>query len=457
MKTNILLINPPIYDFAAFDLWSKPLGLLYLSSILKAQGINVFLLDYMDRRFEGLSVYYEQNPGIKIPKGRHYLKQNISKPAPLKNIPRKYSRYGIPREIAASFLSSIPRPDIIIMTSIMTYWYPGILEAVQTLKALFPNTPLVLGGIYAALCPEHILTSLQARGFIVSHETSIQNPAPQTVFLSKGISLAELNPSLKALGIKAHIPSSFARYPAPDFSFYPKEYAVLRMSWGCPFRCSYCAQDILSGGGFISKEPNVIFDEICGFVKQGIKDIVFYDDALLYEPNLNLKPLLRLIISARLNIKIHTPNALHMRFLDFELARLMKEAGFILPRFSLETNNAALQKKTGSKINNKEFEKGVEMLKEAGFADGEFMVYLLMGMPGQSFEDIGNAIDYVKGLGGRISLSEYSLIPKTRDFEALRGVADFLDEPLLHNKSVYPLFDGSQWGKIYDLKLKSKK
>jgi hypothetical protein len=33
---KILLVNPPVYDFAAYDLWAKPLGLLYLSSLLKA-------------------------------------------------------------------------------------------------------------------------------------------------------------------------------------------------------------------------------------------------------------------------------------------------------------------------------------------------------------------------------------------------------------------------------------
>ena len=31
MKSTLILINPWIYDFAAYDLWSKPLGLLYLA------------------------------------------------------------------------------------------------------------------------------------------------------------------------------------------------------------------------------------------------------------------------------------------------------------------------------------------------------------------------------------------------------------------------------------------
>jgi hypothetical protein len=47
-KPNILLINPWIYDFAAHDLWSKPLGLLMLAGLLRAQGYNLSLLDCLD-------------------------------------------------------------------------------------------------------------------------------------------------------------------------------------------------------------------------------------------------------------------------------------------------------------------------------------------------------------------------------------------------------------------------
>jgi hypothetical protein len=33
-EKSILLVNPWIHDFAAYDLWMKPLGLLYLGGIL---------------------------------------------------------------------------------------------------------------------------------------------------------------------------------------------------------------------------------------------------------------------------------------------------------------------------------------------------------------------------------------------------------------------------------------
>jgi hypothetical protein len=37
---RVLCINPWIYDFAAYDHWSKPLGLLYIAAFLRERGIG---------------------------------------------------------------------------------------------------------------------------------------------------------------------------------------------------------------------------------------------------------------------------------------------------------------------------------------------------------------------------------------------------------------------------------
>ena len=47
------------------------------------------------------------------------------------------------------------RPDLILVTSLMTYWYPGVQETIQELKSRLPDVPVVLGGVYASLCFDH--------------------------------------------------------------------------------------------------------------------------------------------------------------------------------------------------------------------------------------------------------------------------------------------------------------
>ena len=45
----VLLVNPWICDFAAHDLWAKPLGLLQIGSLLRAGGYRVGFIDCLDR------------------------------------------------------------------------------------------------------------------------------------------------------------------------------------------------------------------------------------------------------------------------------------------------------------------------------------------------------------------------------------------------------------------------
>jgi len=55
-------------------------------------------------------------------------------------------------------LQLIPKPDLILVTSFMTYWYPGVNETIRIIKETYSETPLILGGIYAGLCNEHAVS-----------------------------------------------------------------------------------------------------------------------------------------------------------------------------------------------------------------------------------------------------------------------------------------------------------
>lgn len=48
MSIRFLLVNPPIYDFAAYDFWLKPYGLLSVAGYLRGKA-EFQLFDYLDR------------------------------------------------------------------------------------------------------------------------------------------------------------------------------------------------------------------------------------------------------------------------------------------------------------------------------------------------------------------------------------------------------------------------
>ena len=50
-----LLVNPWIHDFAAYDLWLKPLGLLYTGAVLREHGYKIDMIDLLDRGVFDLS------------------------------------------------------------------------------------------------------------------------------------------------------------------------------------------------------------------------------------------------------------------------------------------------------------------------------------------------------------------------------------------------------------------
>ena len=110
----MLGINPPVYDFAWFDLWSKPAGLLALLHNLRRSGNNVRLIDCL---------YEARTKPLGL--GRWKTEQTLAdKPPPYRDleIPRRYYRFGLGRDEFRKRLASCPKPDVILVTSAMTYW-----------------------------------------------------------------------------------------------------------------------------------------------------------------------------------------------------------------------------------------------------------------------------------------------------------------------------------------------
>ena len=130
---HILLVNPWIHDFAAYDFWAKPMGLLSIAGLLRHHGIRVSYIDCLDR-------FHPRAPGTD-PAARHgrgpYLKTRIAKPSGLNDVNRHYSRYGILPSWFVEDLSRLDTPDLVLVTSLMTYWYPGVQETIKQIKSVF--------------------------------------------------------------------------------------------------------------------------------------------------------------------------------------------------------------------------------------------------------------------------------------------------------------------------------
>jgi hypothetical protein len=442
MKPTVILINPWVYDFAAYDLWAKPLGLLYLASRFRALGFQVRLLDCLDVHNPRMEKVRLTKRPLRRPYGTgKYWKQQVPKPQQLSNIPRAYSRYGITPQLFRAELERIKNPAAILVTSLMTYWYPGVFEAIRLAKELHPHAPVLLGGIYASLCKEHARTFSQADAVFPS--TNQFWPAGLTDFLTENI--ADFPIEKKS--------QPFAPYPAFDL-LTRADYVCLLGSSGCPFRCSYCASYYLNPH-FLKRDPDDLFEEVLFWHRaHGIADFAFYDDALLMDAENHINLFLEEIIRNNLNVRFHCPNGLHITYIDQEISNLLYKAGFRSIRLGLETSDTALHKRLGKKFSGGEFEQAIAYLKRAGFAPDQIGSYILIGLPGQSDDQVAEDIEYVGRTGTLPYLSEYSPIPHTRLWKEAVAVSrfDLNSDPLFHNNSIIPCWDGDVFKRVNRLK-----
>lgn len=411
---HILLINPWITDFAAYNFWMKPLGLLHIASLLRVNGFHVTLIDCLD-------VYSKKKPYGD----GYFFKTWIEKPKPLKSVPRNYSQYGIPEEALREKLSLMEKPDVIGVTSGMTYWYPGALKIIEIVRKFFKETPIVLGGIYATLCHEHAL-KYSGADYVIKGRGEIRGSK-----LISELTSHNLQP------LTSNLRTDY--YPA--FDLYPQlDFVCITTSRGCPLRCTYCASQVLYDG-FDRRDPDDVVREIEYWVtRYTIENIAFNDDALLIKPEDHILPILREVIKKGLRCNFHTPNGLHIREIDEGLATLLYKAGFKTIRLGFETSHEPTQAETGGKVGNREFVDAVRHLRRAGYSGDEIGVYVMVGLPGQRAEEARTSIAYVLENGARPILVEYSPIPHTPLFEKAKQTSSFEleNEPLYHNNSILP-------------------
>jgi radical SAM superfamily enzyme YgiQ (UPF0313 family) len=375
----------------------------------------------------------------------HFHKEQVDKPDVLECIPRKYSRYGIKPDVFEEELQKLPRPDAVLVTSMMTYWYPGAFHAIRLVKEHYPNVPVLLGGIYATLCHGHAVRYSGA-DFCISGEGETEALQKVSELTNWPVS------SMPDLGR----PDS---YPYPAFDLLNNhDVLCLITARGCPYNCTYCASSLLRNS-FSQRDPSKVLDEIAYWLdRYRFRNIAFYDDALLYRSDERLVPLLRGIQKMNISCNFHTPNGLHARNVTREIAELMFAAGFKTIRLGLETADDFLQAKTGGKVTRTEFEQAVRNLQRAGYDGEDIGVYLLAGLPGQKIDEVRKSIRYVRDCGARPLLAEYSPVPGTALWEDARRHSAFnLDEPLLHNNSILPCrIGGLSWEDLYQLKSEVK-
>ncbi|MFC1538016.1 B12-binding domain-containing radical SAM protein [Candidatus Latescibacterota bacterium] len=431
---NILLVNPWITDFAAYDFWVKPLGLLYAGAFLKERGHSVRIVDCLDR-FGNATETMKKDGDNKYNTGKFH-REIIKIPSCLSHIPRHFCRYGISIESFRTLLLNGVRPDTILVSGVMTYWYPGIIEVVSQLRDLFPGVPIVLGGIYATLCEDHARNHSGADVVVTGSSPSEIIYAVENAGGSEG---------------GGPVPGDhFSDWPEPLWDVYGTlKTAMVLTTRGCPLNCTVCSSKILFDG-FERRDPVKAAHEIIALSKRGVEDIAFCDDALLIGTKHHALVLFETLIAEHSSVRLHTPNGLHVREITPNIARLMKLAGVETIRLSLETASERRADDFSNKVTRNEFASAVDALYTAGYEPDDIGTYILVGLPGQTYEEVIDTIRFVADNGVIIRPALFSPVPGTVEFERAvhAGMIRYDDDPVLHNNTIRTVdwFEGGNKG-----------
>ncbi|MHC4639699.1 MAG: B12-binding domain-containing radical SAM protein, partial [Planctomycetota bacterium] len=242
----------------------------------------------------------------------------------------------------------------------MTYWYPGVAEVIEDIRKFWPQTKIILGGNYASLCPDH---AQQMHPDLLIYGDVLE---PLWSFI-------DLQPD-------PGMPALWEAYEKLDVG-------ALKLSDGCPFKCTYCSVPEVYGK-FKARSMDRALAELELLCKLGAKNIAFYDDALLFNAEKVLLGFLEKVRQKNIKINFHSPNALNARFITKPLAEAMINTGFKTFYLGFESSSEEWQKKTGSKVLSKELATAVEHLKTAGAQPQNITAYQILGHPHSDIQEL---------------------------------------------------------------------
>lgn len=287
---NVLLVEPnfPIPNKSRNHSNFLPIGLLKIAAYLKSRNVNVKLIRFEENKNED----YEQTTFNSAPHDEF-------------------------------------KPDLICVTSIFTYWSEYVKNAVLYYKNRFKNVPIIVGGVYASLMPEHCKKYTQCTDVI-------QGPIPEA----------------------EQLPKECISYA---YDLVDVDYQIIHTSRGCIRKCGFCGTYIIEPDWTCK---NSIKNEI---IK---KKLIFYDNNLL--ANQYIEDILKELIELKKEKKIsylESQSGFDGRILRKKpyLAKMLKDAGFKNPKIAWDY---------GLKLAPK-IKEQIDLLIDAGFTAKEISIFMI--------------------------------------------------------------------------------
>ena len=225
-------------------------------------------------------------------------------------------------------------------------------ELAHMIKVYFPESIIVLGGLHPTTLPEEAL-EIEHIDYVVrgeGEEIMLQlyralrgDGNPEDILGVSFVRDGEIihNPEAPLIPDLNVIP----QFPYHLFGDAKYDRGFLISSRGCPYRCSYCSQRLLTGTTYRYMSDERVVDDIEMLVGYKQETVGFYDDNFCLKPR-RVAEICDLVVERNLHTKVNlavqtrADNVVNQGGED--LVRQMAESGFTHIGFGLETGSQRL-------------------------------------------------------------------------------------------------------------------
>lgn len=298
------------------------------------------------------------------------------------------------------------RPDVIGF-SCYIWNVEHMLRMMRWVKRVFPGTVIIAGGQEVTNSAEEFIREYPYIDFVVDGEGEDTFSAALRLLLNGDKRDIKSVPGLMGRHDKTcekRRPIKNLAIVSAPFTSYEADSKMLRKvgrsslgymvetSRGCPFKCSFCFEsDKFKSVRYFPIEK--IADEIMGMRFFGIMEFHILDPVLCNSDNARLRALAGIIRQANGIVRINLSVEVYAELLKDE----MTDSLDVFTHFDvgLQSYNPHVLKRINRYFNEGKFTQGIEILKKAkkGFA-----VYLIYGLPGETFFSFIKSLRYVISL-----------------------------------------------------------
>ncbi|MDD2889661.1 MAG: radical SAM protein [bacterium] len=374
---KICLIQPGMYSYikgVGKQFRPEPLAsipLLYLGAVLQKEGFtNIKIINCI------------ADKDMHTARNREFIRTTI--PAP--KLAKKIKDFN---------------PDVIGITCMYSQNLPEAVSVAWIAKKVFPNVPVILGGVHITGQPIETLKKYNCFDVgvvgegektiveLIKHISSKQDS--ESLKNINGICFRQneeiiLTPSRDFISDLDTIP--FPAYELADLNNFPNMYMLT--SRGCPYQCTFCASQLNSGKKWRAHSVDYLIEHIKLLIhKYNIKHIPFLDDNFA----LNLERVSNLvdrILEEKLDFKWDV--LMRAEKVSKEMLERMKKAGCQHITIGAESGDQEFLNKVMKK--NLHLEDVVKFSELCEEIDMPLTVLFMVGMPGENEETRKKTIEF---------------------------------------------------------------